>query len=139
MKLQYLGDWKDSFKWDHHDFLVSELRYPLLNVVLMLTADDDGGHGRTKAESFPARTSVLTFCRDLQDRRDDQMVFIDPDNGCREMHVGYRDIAQVLTQVNENSIVSVFHHFRRISFPEDYAQIKAGLNGTFSTAIYWLR
>ena len=64
-------------------------------------------------------------------------MFIDPDNGfepkgsCGEMHVGYRDIAQVLTQLNENSIVSVFHHFRRISFPDDYAHIKAGLNGTF--------
>lgn len=149
----------------------SELTYPLLNVVLMLTPDDDGSDGRTKAETFPARTSVLTFCRDLQNSRDitrietlpiragasyeialhnggsqlrertayfsgfdssrDQIVFIDPNNGfepkssCGEMHVGYRDAADVLTQLNENSMVSVFHHFRRMSFSDDYAQIRA--------------
>ena len=66
MKLQYLGDSKDSFEWDYHDYLASELKYPCLNVALMLTANDGGGDGRTKAESFPARTPVLRFCRDLQ-------------------------------------------------------------------------
>jgi hypothetical protein len=27
MKLQYLGDSKDSFKWDYHDWLASEMKF----------------------------------------------------------------------------------------------------------------
>jgi hypothetical protein len=74
MKLQFLGDSKDSFKWDYHDFLASELKYPWLNVALMLTPDDAGNHGKTKPESFEARTPVLRFCRDLQSTRDIQRI-----------------------------------------------------------------
>ena len=47
MKLQYLGDSKDSFKWDYHDFLVAELGYPLLNIALMMTPDDAGNDGQS--------------------------------------------------------------------------------------------
>ena len=70
MKVQYLGDSKDSFKWDYHDWLASEMNYGRLTVALMLTPDDGGGHGQTKAETFPARTTVLQFCRELRERRD---------------------------------------------------------------------
>lgn len=184
MKLQFLGDSKDSFKWDYHDYLTGELNYPCLTVALMLTPDDAGTHGKTKAESFPATTPVLRFCRDLQndrtverlktlprytggayelilhregsrmtDRADyfagfdstrAQVVFLDPDNGFEpekswgDEHIRYPDIARVLEQVSETSIVSVFHHFRRVSFPEDFAQIRARLGDAIhSTAIYW--
>jgi len=41
MKKQYLGDSKDSFKWDYHDFLAGELNYPVLNIMLMMTPDDE--------------------------------------------------------------------------------------------------
>src|SRR5437762_1354866 len=69
VKLQYLGDSKDSFKWDYHDYLASELDYPWLNVAPMLTPDDGGNDGKTKAEWFPGRTPVLRFCRELQSSR----------------------------------------------------------------------
>lgn len=70
MKLQYLGDSKDSFKWDYHDCLASELKYACLNIALMMTPDDGGNHGKTKPEWFPARESVLEFCHDLKNSRD---------------------------------------------------------------------
>jgi hypothetical protein len=184
MKLQFLGDSKDSFKWDYHDYLTCELKYPWLTVALMLTPDDAGTHGKTRAESFPARTPVLRFCRDLQkdrtverlktlprytgggyeltlhrdgsrmtDRADYfagfdatrvQVVFLDPDNGFEpekawdDKHIRYPDMARVLEQVSETSIVSAFHHFRRVPFPEDFTRIRARLGGGIhSTAIYW--
>ena len=59
MKQQYLGDAKDSFKWDYHDYLTSALRYPVLNIMLMLTPDDDSRDGETHPELFPARKSVI--------------------------------------------------------------------------------
>src|SRR5574338_119100 len=131
----------------------------------MLTPDDGGAHGNTKADQFPARTPVLRFCGELRARRDinfitqlpsftggsydvalhksdknpiartqyfsgfagglDQVVFIDPDNGfepeksCDQAHVAYRDLEQVLAQLADNSIVSVFQIHRRVPFPED--------------------
>lgn len=183
MKLQFLGDSKDSFKWDYHDWLTSELKIPQLTVALMLTPDNAGTHGGTKAEEFPARTAVLRFCRELQARRDielikklpsytggayevvlhngpvrplirseyfsgfdpgrNQLVFIDPDNGfepersCDEAHVAYADVGRVLSQLNENSIVSVFQIHRRKSFSDDLAQIRTRLGSCFSTALHW--
>jgi len=43
MKLQYLGDSKDSFKWDYHDFLARGLGYSKFTIALMMTPDDDDG------------------------------------------------------------------------------------------------
>lgn len=184
MKIQYVGDSKDSFKWDYHDNLASELWHPWLNVTLMLTPDDGGNDGKTKAEWFPARTPILRFCRDLQsdrvveriktlprytggayevtlhkdgcrltnradyfsgfDSSREQLVFLDPDNGfepeksCDDKHVSYRDVTNLLGQLSETSIASVFHHFRRVSFPDDFARIRARLSAEcHSTAIYW--
>ncbi len=184
VKRQYLGDSKDSFKWDYHDYLATELQYPQFTVALMLTPDDRGGNGNTKAECFPARTAVLRFCGELRRNRDierikelpvytgakchvvlhkgasrpidradyfsgfdsarDQIVFADPDNGfepektCDEKHIAYADVGSILAQLNEVSVLSVFHHFRRISFPVDFAGIRARLgNCRYSTAVYW--
>lgn len=74
----------------------------------------------------------------------EQLVFLDPDNGfepeksCDDKHVSYRDIATLVGQLSGTSIVSVFHHFRRVSFPDDFARIRARLGSTcYSTAIYW--
>ncbi len=69
MKLQYLGDSKDSFKWDYHDFLASELNYPVFNVVLMMTPDDGGNDGKSNPSLFPARAEIIEFCQDLRENR----------------------------------------------------------------------
>ena len=68
MKLQYLGDAKDSFKWDYHNYLTAELRCKLLNVVLMLN-DDDGKESKSTPEEFRADNLVLKFCRRLRAER----------------------------------------------------------------------
>lgn len=72
MKRQYLGDSKDSFTWDYHDFLTAGLGYPLFNIVLMLTSDDGTGQGRSRPELFPARPEVIAFCRQLRSGRNFQ-------------------------------------------------------------------
>ena len=69
MKLQYLGDSKDSFKWDYHDFLAASLDYPLLNIALMMTPDDGGNDGKSHPSLFPARKQVIDFCHLLRESR----------------------------------------------------------------------
>lgn len=185
MKRQYLGDSKDSFKWDYHDFLAAALGFPRLQVALMLTPDDGGTEGRSSPERFPARVPVLDLCRDLRNSRDigeiaglprrtgslyqltlhlggslfagadrtgyfsgfdregDALVFLDPDNGfepersCSDKHVRYAEVAQVLWQLSGDSVVSVFQHHRRLSFPDDFARIRRRLGSFHSTALYW--
>lgn len=185
MKLQYLGDSKDSFKWDYHDSLVSELKYPLLNIALMMTPDDDGNDGRTHPSLFPARKEVIDFCQYLKKNRsinsikilpqktgalykvelhkngkhitngnrteyfsdinqaNRQLLFLDPDNGfepensINEKHVGYGDIMHILEQVSSETVVSIFQHHRRISFPKDFARIRERIKSGYSTAICW--
>jgi len=185
MKLQYLGDSKDSFKWDYHDFLVSELNYPLFNIALMMTPDDGGNDGKTPPSLFPARQEVIEFCQYLKENRsinsikvlpqttgasyqvklhknsmyitnsnraeyfsglngaENQVLFLDPDNGfepeksINDKHVSYSDISRILEQVSENTVVSIFQHHRRKSFPDDFARIKQRLKSGCATAIYW--
>ena len=73
----------------------------------------------------------------------DQVVFLDPDNGfepdksLKIKHVRYKEITDILQQVPENSVISTFHHFRRISFADDYARIAERIEEGYSTAIYW--
>lgn len=200
MKLQYLGDVKDSFKWDYLDHLAKALGFPTLTVVLMLTPDDETGHGGLQPEGFPASTEVLAFCNELrgnrernilaglsyEQRRDKELgrlrdlprhtgadysvilhkpdihfdrwnrlgyfdgitpgarhlVFADPDNGfeplhCNEKHIRFDEVARVMDDASEDSVVTVFQHFRHRRFAEDFAVIRAGLKGRPATAIYW--
>ena len=60
MKEQYLGDSKDSFKWDYHDYLTRKLGYSQLNIVLMMT------DGNKKPEGYPAKEEVLNLCHELK-------------------------------------------------------------------------
>ena len=69
MKRQFLGDSKDSFKWDYHDYLATTLGYPQLTVALMMTPPD-GRHGKTEPEEFPARPDVIGLCHNLKRTRD---------------------------------------------------------------------
>ncbi len=70
MKRQYLGDSKDSFKWDYHHFLVEALGYGQLKIAWVMTPDDDGPNGKTAPELFPARQEILHFCNHLRSTRD---------------------------------------------------------------------
>ncbi len=74
MKKQYLGDSKDSFKWDYHDYLTSALRYPRLTIILMLTPDDHSRDGETHPELFPARRAVIGYCHNLRSQRNVQLL-----------------------------------------------------------------
>lgn len=186
MKKQYLGDSKDSFKWDYHDYLVSELNYPLFNIALMMTPNDNTNQGQTRANLFTARKEILDFCEEIRSgadlekiknlpkktssnyridfhkndkyfdnyNRDDyfsnfhriekQLFFLDPDNGfepeksCTEKHVRYTDIFKSINSLPDDSIISVFQHYRYKPFQEDYISIKKRLgNDLYSTAIHW--
>lgn len=66
MKLQYLGDSKDAFKWDYLDFFVDQIKAPCLDVVPMWTLDDASNQGSTSPTLFPATGGVTEFCRHLK-------------------------------------------------------------------------
>jgi len=74
---------------------------------------------------------------------DNQIILLDPDNGFEpeksfnEKHVRYKDITQILKQLPIKSVISVFQHHRRISFPNDFARIRERIESGYSTAIYW--
>ncbi len=70
MKRQYLGDSKDSFKWNYLDFLVRSLGYTNLQIAWMMTPDDSSSDGKSAPESFPARPEIWEFCRSLRSLRD---------------------------------------------------------------------
>ncbi|MBU0501150.1 MAG: hypothetical protein KJ558_03735 [Gammaproteobacteria bacterium] len=189
MKLQYLGDSKDSFKWDYHDYLTNSLGFELLNILLMMTPDDNTTEGNTKPDWFPARMEIIKFCKELRTERDlsiikslptktgasykinlhnpgnyisrndrnsyfhglsnhcDQIVFLDPDNGLEpekkynEKHLRYLEISSMLDQISNDSVISVFQHFRRIKFTNDFASIKERLLSVVPsvdvTGVFW--
>ncbi len=185
MKLQYLGDSKDCFKWDYLDQLANLLGFPTLTVIPMLTPDDGCGHGNTSPEDFPAGKKIWGFCDDLRQARElkgvrelpkhtgsaysiilnkpdlefsnqsrqdyfsniasstRQLVFADPDNGFEperrfdERHIRYGEVANLLDQISEGSVISVFQHFRYKKFGQDYARIRERLGDCHSTAICW--
>jgi len=185
MKLQYLGDSKDSFKWDYHDFLAEALKVPAFDVLFMMTPDDGGLDGKTHPSLFPARQEIVDFCHEVRssrsiekvkllpqftnakyhvnihrkeqhfthkDRREyfealpcnaGKLLFLDPDNGfepeksCGEKHISYKDIHNLLCQLPHEAVISVFHHFRRIPFANDFKRIKERLGDCHATAIYW--
>lgn len=74
MKRQYLGDSKDSFKWDYHDYLLQALAYDHLKIAWMMTPDDGGTHGASAPELFPARPEILRLCNRLRSTRDPALV-----------------------------------------------------------------
>ena|SRR2546426_7373394 len=68
MKLQYLGDSRDAFKWDLLHWLVSETDPPFskLVVIPMLTPDDEVPHdGMTPAKLFASRPEISNFLKVL--------------------------------------------------------------------------
>ena len=74
MKLQYLGDSKDSFKWDYHHFLVQALGYSRLKIAWVITPDDDSSEGRTAPGLFPASPEVICLCKKLHTTRNPELL-----------------------------------------------------------------
>jgi hypothetical protein len=74
MKLQYLGDSKDSFKWDYHHFLVQALGYSQLKIVWMMTPDDGSSEGKTAPALFPASPIIIDLCKKLRITRNPELL-----------------------------------------------------------------
>ncbi len=74
MKRQYLGDSRDAFKWHYLDHLARSLRAPTLQVVWMMTADDNESHGNTHADLFRAGASISTLCGELRSTRNPRLL-----------------------------------------------------------------
>jgi hypothetical protein len=66
---------------------------------------------------------------------------LEPERKYNEKHVRYSDISEILDQISHNSVISVFQHFRRKKFKDDFARIKERLLAIVPTAhltgIYW--
>lgn len=73
----------------------------------------------------------------------DQIVLIDPDNGLEprksysDKHLLYSELDYVLGQVSERSVISVFQHFRRKPFEQDFSEISGRILSGYSTAVHW--
>ena len=106
MKLQYLGDSKDSFKWDYHDFLVTELKYPLLNMALMMTPDDGGSDGKSHPSLFPARTEVIEFCNHLRLHRAISSIKVLPEKTGASYLVELHQSSNYITNCNRTEYFS---------------------------------
>lgn len=89
MKRQYLGDAKDSFKWDYHHFLVETLGYSHLKIAWMMTPDDTGTHGRTNPELYPAREEILGLCKELRETRNPTLLLTLPERTNAQFSVNF--------------------------------------------------
>jgi hypothetical protein len=78
VKLQFLGDARDSFKWDYHRYLVTKLGYARLGIVWMLTPDNTLSHGQSAPEAFPADPLIHELCYQLRLSRDRELIRILP-------------------------------------------------------------
>ena len=60
MKLQYLGDAKDAFKWDYLSFLAENVGARSLHYISMLAPEEEKKHGNASPRSFPALNNETT-------------------------------------------------------------------------------
>jgi hypothetical protein len=106
MKRQYLGDSKDSFKWDYLHFLVEALGYGQLKIAWMMTPDDDGPDGKTPPELFPARPEILCFCKSLRSSRDPALLTRLPATTGARYAISFHDPDENLNSSNRDSYFS---------------------------------
>lgn len=187
MKLQYLGDSRDSFKWHYHDYLMNHNpNAGQFGYIPMLRPDNGTSEGSTSSSDYEASPECQQFCNLLRyDRnisnvrllpkytesdyrvailkpstyyslatRDEyfksyfsaNIVLVDPCNGfepnnATDNHVLYKDIAYYIHTLPKRAVFSVYQHFRRKSFIDDYAEISDRIkthNGMLhTTAICW--
>ncbi len=109
-----------------------------------------------KPEMFISSSNREFYFRDIADYRQhfrdiadyrQQVVFLDPDNGMEpekrfnEKHVRYIELKAIIDQISEASVVSVFQHFRRKRFFDDFNRIKERVlevvPSVHMTAVHW--
>ena len=70
MKLQYLGDSRDSFKWHYHDFLMNQNPgVDSFGYVPMLRPDNGTKEGNTNAYDYEGSIEIQEFCDMLRETR----------------------------------------------------------------------
>ncbi len=69
MKLQYLGDARDAFKWDLLHWLCTTSSFSKLVYVPLLTEDDESNDGQTHHRRFPCQDFLRSFLDELKFRR----------------------------------------------------------------------
>lgn len=106
MKHQYLGDSKDSFKWDYHHYLVKALGYKRLKIAWMMTPDDGGSSGKSAPELFPAEREILHLCNQLRSTRDPTLLFGLPAAMGARYEVGFHNPDKNLNGNNQHSFFS---------------------------------
>ena len=106
MKLQYLGDSKDSFKWDYHHFLMEALGYSQLTIAWMLTPDDGGADGNTAPELFAAREEIINFCHQLRDTRNANLLLELPETTGARYTVSFHETEESLGEPQKNAFFS---------------------------------
>jgi hypothetical protein len=91
-------------------------------------------------EDFINKQRDAYFARcDLSSR----FVFLDPDNGfepdksCSKKQVGYAHVEALLKRIPSSGVISIFQHFRRKPFKEEFKCIRERLRSGFTTAVYW--
>jgi len=100
-------------------------------------------HLHEKNNSFLNREKYFSGIKNIEN----QVIFVDPDNGFEpskkysSKHIRYKELSMILHQITENSVISVFQHFRRISFIEDFNKIQNQILDYIPSAkiaaIYW--
>ena len=103
MKLQYLGDSKDSFKWDYHDYLTTALGFQTLNILFMMTPDDNSNEGKTKPGWFPSRPQIINFCKTLRSKRNIEYITSMPSLTGASYRVKLHNFDKIITRDNRNS------------------------------------
>ncbi len=106
MKRQYLGDSKDSFKWDYHHYLLEALGYEQLKIAWLMTPDDDSSNGDTAPELFPARQEIIRFCNLLRTSRDPDLLLGLPATTGASYSVSFHKPSDSLKDGGHNSYFS---------------------------------
>jgi hypothetical protein len=115
MKLQYLGDSRDSFKWDYHDYLTTSMRYSLLNVAFMMTPDDDTNDGATEPHIYQARTEIIDFCRDIRNSKDIQSIMQLPSRTGADYKVAlHKEATQIRNENRGEYFTDIAHEDRQV-------------------------
>lgn len=130
MKHQYLGDSKDSFKWDYHHFLVEELGYSQLKVAWMMTPDDHGPDGKMSPERFPARPEILAFCNRLRSYREPSLLSELPPLQAQAIRSAFTNQITVLTEITAPR-TSRLSNWNRLKFCSLTLTTDSSLNRAF--------